>query len=656
MEKLYGQDQQWKISGSKKGGGASTPTEDPDTLRSRGEASLLAALCEGEVEGFPTDGVRGSHIYLDGTPLQTSSGDANFNTKGDEDVTVQFRTGTQSQSPMSGFSDVRIEQSSGVKLSKSTGETSVTTTSAELDSIVVRMGVGSLFKIEKDDGDIKGTSVEFRVSIVDITGSKVGGGDFTIEGKSRGPFEREYGFGLSGTGPWTVRVKRLSADPEDLKVNNDLYFKAVVGIISDKFSYPNTALIGMKFASEAFNSVPRISVELKGLKIKVPKDVSSTGVWGGKFTTEYSNNPAWVLYDLMTNTRYGAGLFIEEDDVDIYSLYEIAKYCDEKVSDGKGGKHKRFTFNGVINNRAEAYEVMNGIAAVFRGMIYFAQGTIMATQDRPGSVARQFSPSNVIVDVDDTGTVTGPPFVYEGTALKARKTAALVSWNDSSDGFKSKVEYVEDASGIQRYQYRETEVRAFGTTNRAQARRVGYWTLLTNLNETETVTFKVGAEGFFLMPGDIIEIIDPYRTPGLAAGALSEASTTGLVLDRNVTLKDGISYEIIIRDGGQEFQAAITSSAGVTNNISVSPAFAIAPEAGSAWFIREANIEAKKYRVTSLAEEKGVVTVMGTQYYEAKYDLVDKLSLLSPQLTSVATSKLINVPSVAPLSIGFSGL
>lgn len=655
MNELRKENQTWLIQGAGGGKGGKAPQEEPDTLRSRGEAGIVVALCEGEIEGFPTAEV-GKHIYLDGTPLIGANGGSNFNTKGDQDVEIQFTTGTQSQAPLAGFNDVRIEQSVGVKVTKQTGRVSATTTRSDLNRIVVRIGIGSLFKVE-DDGDIKADRVRFSIEIFDFIGEyPIASGQQEIWGKSRGPFDREYFYNLSGTGPWTVRVSRISDDPADLKNNSDLYFKAVIGILNDRLSYPNTSILGMKFSAEAFTSVPRVSVELKGTKLRVPTGVSEGGVWGGDFTYEYSNNPAWVLYDLMTNERYGAGLYIEADDIDIYSLYQIAQYCDEQVSDGKGGTEKRFTFNGIINNRAEAYEVMNGIAAVFRGMIYFAQGVIMATQDRPGSVVRQFSPANVVVEVDDRGEVTRPPFSYEGTALKARKTAALVSWNDRDDMYKSKVEYVEDAAAIQRYKYRETEIRAFGCTKIGQARRLGYWTLLTDLNETETVTFKVSAEGFFLMPGEIIEIADPYKSAGVAAGTLAAGGTTGLVLDRAVTLTEGTSYEIIIRDGSSELRAAVTSGAGVTANISVSPAFTVAPDAGSPWLIREASAEAKKYRVIGLTEDQGLVTVLATEYYEAKYDMVDNLQIVSPQLTSIATSNLIGLPQVSASSISFSGL
>lgn len=660
MEKLYGQDQQWKIVGSGGGGkgGGNAPVEDPDTLRSQAEASIVLALCEGEVEGFPgiSPSERGKYIYLDDTPLIAANGSSNFNKKNDNDVEIQFRTGTQSQSPMTGFADVRIEQSIGTKLTKQSGRVSATTTRSDLNRIVVRIGVGSLFKVE-DDGDVKATKVEFNIRIFDSIGSKpIVSEDLAIQGKSRGPFDREYFYPLSGTGPWTVRVRRTTADPKDLKTSNDLYFKAIVGVLDDKLFYPNTALMGMKFSAEAFSSVPKISVEIQGLKIRVPTGVGANGVWDGSFTYEYSNNPAWVLYDLMTNERYGTGLYIEADDIDIYSLYQIAQYCDERVPNGTGGTEKRFTFNGVINNRAEAYEVMNGIAAVFRGMIYFAQGLIMSTQDRSGPVVRQFSPSNVVVNVNEQGEVTSAPFTYEGTSLKARKTVALVSWNDRNDKFKSKVEYVEDAAGIERYGYREIEIRAFGTTKQSQARRIGYWTLLTNLNETETVTFKVSAQGFFLMPGEIIEIADPYRTSGVAAGAITAATTSTVSLDRDVTLQEGVSYQIIISDSGQELTSSITNSAGATSSISVAPSFSTAPQAGSPWLIREALAVGKKYRIVSLTEDSGIVNVLATEYYEAKYDLVDNFSLGSPTLTSVATSNLVGLPNVNASTIDFSGL
>jgi len=640
-EKLVGDVQSWSITGAGGGGkgGGEAPTEDPDTLRSKAKASVLSLFSEGRIKGFP-DGFsaeqRGQRIFLNDTPLVNKDGSRNF-----EDVNVVFTTGTQGQSSLPGFGDVRIEQTIGTKVQKRVGAISATTNSSSLNKLVVRMGVASLFRVE-DDGDIKGTSVSFNIQITDALGSTIVNSTQSISGKSRGAYDTEYTFGLSGTGPWTVRVRRNSNDPVDLKENSDLYFKALVGIIENTLRYPNSALMGFQVSAEFFDTVPSIAAELLGIEIQVPTNYDGasntySGVWDGTFKTELNNNPVWVFYDLLVNNRYGCGDFIEKEDVDIYSLLPIAKYCDEMVPNGKGGMEKRFTFNAYINNRGEAYEVLSSLAAAFRGMIYYAQGLIVATQDRPASVVKQFSPANVVVETSDSGELSKPAFVYEGTGLKARKTVALVSWNDKEDRYRGKIEYVEDRNGIDRYGYRELEVRALGCTSQGQAQRVGRWALITNLNETETVTFKVAAEGFFLMPGEIIEIADPYKTVGIYAGMASAILSGNIVLDRDVALEAGKSYEIIIRTSdGAEITAAITNGPGSTSSINFSPSFTSTPDLPAAWIIREAGVVPRKYRTVGLNEDEGVVTVLATAYYEDKYSIVDDFTMLSSETTSIA--------------------
>jgi predicted phage tail protein len=658
-ENLAGDVQYWSLSGS--GGGKSggdAPTEDPDSLRSKAKASVLSLFCEGEIQGFPDDftaNQRNQRIFLNDTALVGKDGKENF-----EDVEVVFARGTQNQASLRGFNEIRVEQSIGTKVTKDIGPVVATTSSSSLDRLNVRIGVASLFQVE-DDGDTKGTEVEFNIQIFSSTddSTPIVDKNEKIKGKSRGPYDVEYNFNLSGTGPWTVKVKRLTKDPENLRTNSDLYFKAIVGIIQETLRYPNSALIGFTVSSEFFQSVPDISAELLGLKIKVPVNYDRaankySGVWNGQFKTEYNNNPVWVFYDLLTNPRYGCGQFIEKKDIDIYSLLPIAKYCDEKVSDGKGGEEKRFEFNAYINNRGEAYEVLNSLAAAFRGMIYYAQGQIVATQDRPASVVKQFSPANVIVEVAEGGELTQPAFVYEGTGLKARKTVALVSWNDKNDRYRSKIEYVEDRNAIERYGIRELEVRALGCTSQGQAQRVGRWALVTNLNETETVTFKVAAEGFFLMPGEVIEIADPYKNVGIYAGTLAAAGTSAVVLDREVPLEAGKTYEIIIRTAdGLDLTSTITSSPGSVDNISFSPSFTEEPDLPAAWIIREAGAEPRKYRVIALNEDDNVVTVLASAYYEDKYDIVDDSTILSSQTTSIAG--FVVTPTVSVGSIVLRG-
>lgn len=652
-EKLTGDVQYWSLSGAGGGkGGGEAPTEDPDSLRSKAQASVLSLFCEGEIQGFPDDFTaeqRNKRIFLNDTALVGGDNKKNF-----EDVNIVFARGTQDQSSLQGFNEIRVEQSVGVKVTKDIGPVSATTTSSDLDRLNVRVGVASLFTVE-EEGDVKGGEVEFNIQIIDSIGTEIANSNEKIKGKSRGPYDVEYNYSLSGTGPWTVKVKRQTKDPDNLRDNNDFYFKAIVGIIQETLRYPNSALIGFNVSAEFFQSVPSISAELLGLKIQVPSNYDAdlntySGVWDGSFKTEFNNNPAWVFYDLLTNPRYGCGQFIEKEDIDIYALLPIAQYCDEMVPDGMGGEEKRFTFNGYINNRGDAYEVLNALAASFRGMIYYAQGQIIATQDRPFSVVKQFSPANVIVDVSDNGTLTKPAFVYEGTGLKARKTVALVSWNDKNDRYRSKIEYVEDRDAIERYGYRELEVRALGCTSQGQAQRIGRWALMTNLNETETVTFKVAAEGFFLMPGEVIEIADPYKSVGIYAGSLTAAGTSAVVLDRPVTLEDGVTYEIIIRTAdGLDATATITNSEGSTDNISISPSFPQQPELPAAWIIREAGVEPRKYRVIGLNEDDNVVTVLASAYYEGKYSDVDESTILSSQTTSIAglaVTPIVNAGSI----------
>lgn len=658
-------EQDWWISGSKKGGGGSqVPTEDPDTLRSRAEANILAAICEGPIQGYAT-GNPGTSVFLNDTPLQDALGSSNFG----DNVSTFLQNGTQDQSALSGYSDVRIEQSVGVKVENRAGPTSITTTSASLNRIVVRVGIGALYRVQ-DNGDVKGNSVSFNITVIDNNGSVIINDGRSISGKSRGPVDFEYYYALSGEGPWSVRVRRDSSDPVNIRQVDDFYFKAVVGIIDQSLRYPNTALIGVRLRAEGFNSVPTISTLLKGMIIKVPTNYDPaggtySGIWNGAFKTAYSNNPAWVFYDLITNKRYGCGDFLDASAVDKFTLYEIGRYCDELVSNGRGGQERRFTFNGYINNRGEAYEVLNSLAATFRGMLYYSNGTIVATQDRPGRVVKIFDASNVIQEVDDSGRVTTPPFVYEGTGRKARKTVALVSWNDPEDKYKAKIEYVEDRQAIDRYGYREMEVRGFGCTSQSQAQRIGRWMLVTNLTEKETVTFKTPAQGLFLLPGEIIQIADKDRTGGIAAGIVASGSTTStIVLDREVTLLSGITYTLqtVTNDSQVLYQGTsaqqlsdateartVTTAAGTHTSLSVSPAYSSAPSMGEAWFLQSTQVVTRLYRIVGLTEENNVVTVLATAYNPEKYDLVDTSTVLDTQLRSVASLRV--TPTVLPNSI-----
>ena len=634
------------------GGGGREPEEDPESLRSRAEASVLAVIAEGEVQGFASGDDPLKRTYIDTVPIKNEDGSLNFT---EESLNIQYRTGTQNQSAIPDFDDVRTEQSVGVRLTKAVGAVARTTFTSLIDRVRIRVGIGSLFEIDTDSGDVKKSSLKFSIKIRPIGGIDIVNENKTINGKSRGPVDFEYEYELTGNGPWIVTLERLTDDPNTTNISNDLFWKAIVGIYEKSFRYPNSALIGVKVDAEKFTSVPRVAVEILGTKIKVPSNYdaesrSYSGIWDGTFQTVYSNNPAWVFYDLLTNTRYGAGEFVTENDIDIYSLYSIAQHCDELVPDGRGGSEPRFTFNAYVTNRAEAYEVLNALAAAFRGMLYFSEGTIVAIQDKIKPITKIFSPANVIQEVDDDGNVASPPFQYEGTARKARKTVALVSWNDPDDLYKAKIEYVEDRAGIDRYGYREVDVRAFGTTSQGQAQRIGRWTLLSDQLETEIITFKVATEGFFILPGEVIGVADPAKGGKRYGGRVVGSTTSSISIDSSFIIVGGSSYQasVMLPDGSVETRA-VTNSAGSTTTLSLSPALSAAPVAGAPWVLQEDGDSVRKFRVISVSEDSGQVTVLGALYDESKFNLVDNSTYIG--LGRQSTASVQAVPSIETGSI-----
>ena len=685
----------WKIEltgagggGGKGGGEVRTPVEDAESLRSRSEALFVAVMSEGEVLGFEPGVDPLTRVFLDNVPIKNIDGSFNFqvgqiftgssaatNGKGGfvgtisattnvnrtsatgevGSIVVDYRVGTQNQAPMPGFDDVKAEQGVGVKITRLAGPLSRTTTSALFSRLRVRVGIGSLFFIDENNADVKGTSVSFNIKIRPDGGSLFVNENKTISGKSRGPVDFEYEYGMQGTGPWVVTVERVTADPTTTRISDDIYFKAIVGIIDRSFRYPNTALLGMKIGAENFSTVPRVSAELMGMKIKIPSNYNPysrqySGIWDGSFKTDWSNNPAWVFYDLLTNTRYGAGSFIGEANVDRYSLFPIAQYCDELVPNGRGGSEPRFTFNAYITDRGEAYEVLNALASAFRGMLYFNEGNVVAIQDKPKATTKIFTAANVIQKADDNGNVTEPPFSYEGTARRARKTIALVSWNDPEDDYKAKIEYVEDRDGLERYGYHETEVRAFGTTSQGQAQRIGRWILLTNQLETEMVTFKVATEGFFVLPGEVIGIADPAKGGKRYGGrVVSGSSSSSIAIDAPFTIAGGASYSLSIALPGTVQTRVVVNGPGATSSLSVSPAFSATPEAGAVWVLQENGSGLRQFRVISVNEDDGVVTVLASFYEETKFSLADQSTILSVRRSS--TGRNVVVPRVSGGSI-----
>jgi predicted phage tail protein len=684
-ESRYDKEGGWEIvlSGSKKDEGRK-PEEDPESLRSRSEATVVGVMSEGEVFGFELGVDPLNKIFLDGTPIKNIDGSFNYgvskfftgsavnsNGKGNlgpaisqsipglqrgtitgevNALVVDYRVGTQDQDPMPGFDDIRAEQSVGLRLARASGPISRTTLASNFSRIRIRVGIGALFFIDKETGDVKGRTVSFNVKIRPIGGSNFVNENISITGKSRGSVDFEYEYRLVGAGPWVVTLERLTEDPTSTSISDDLFFKGIVGIIDRSFRYPNSCLIGLKIGAENFTAVPTLAAEMLGVKVKIPSNYNPftrqySGVWDGTFQTNWTNNPAWIFYDLLTNTRYGAGDFISESQVDRYSLLPIAQYCDELVPNGRGGLEPRMTFNAYITDRGDAYEVLNALAASFRGLTYFAEGTIVAIQDRPKNVTKIFSSANVIQEVDDGGEITSPPFVYEGSARKARKTVALVSWNDPLDNYKEKIEYVEDVSGVARYGLQEMEVRAMGTTSQGQAQRIGRWMLLTNQLETSTVSFNVATEGNFVLPGEIIGIADPARQGKRFGGRVVNATVSLVTIDAPFTFLAGKSYSLTVTLANGAVQSrTVTNGAGAASAITISPPLSSAPLVGSMWVLQEDGEGYELYRVGAINEDSGEMTIFATQYDPAKFSETDSSTVLGLSRTAIAGPQI--VPSV----------
>ena len=609
------------------GGGGRVAVEAKDSLRSKAFARVLDLVCEGEIGGL-VDGAKS--IYLDETPLQNA--DESFNFQGLEFVT---RNGTQSQEYIPGFAAVESETGVGIEVKESASVTRQVS-NPEVDAVRVRISIPQLTKQNTSNGDIKGSTVTYAIDVQSNGGGFVEYLQDTVKGKTTSKYERSYRVELTGSAPWDIRVRRITADSTKIALQDKTFWESYTEIIDAKLRYPNSALVGIKVDSSQFNTVPRRAYDVKLLKVRVPTNYDATtrtytGVWNGTFKVEWTDNPAWCFYDLLTNDRYGLGGLIDQSQVDKWALYAVARYCDELVPDGFGGTEPRFTCNIYIQSRAEAYRVIQDMASIFRGMVYWQSGAITVSQDAPADAVYLFTPANV---VDGT-------FVYSGSSAKARHTVAMVSWNDPEDFFRQKVEYVEDAAGIARYGIVQTDVTAIGCTSRGQANRVGRWLLYSEQSESEVVVFKTGIEGAVARPGQIIQVADPVRGGARRGGRVASATVSAITLDSPVSLTgSGHTLAVILPNGSVE-ERAVASVGGST--VLVASPFSAAPAAGAIWVLQSPNLQAQTFRVVSAVEAEDGVEINALAHNPDKFDAIEQGLVLQPREIS-ALSLVPNSP------------
>ena len=461
----------------------------------------------------------------------------------------------------------------------------------------------------------------------------------TITGKTTSKYQKSHRIELTGDAPWDIRVRRITADSTSSALQNKTFWDSYTEIIDGKFRYPNSAIVGVRIDAAQFDSIPRRSYDLKLLKVKIPSNYNPqtrayTGIWDGTFKVAWTDNPAWCFYDLVTNSRYGLGGFIPEAQVDKWTLYAIGRYCDELVPNGFGGTEPRYTCNIYFQTREEAYTVINNMASIFRGMPYWASGAITLGYDAPADPVYQFSNSNV---VDGS-------FSYQGSAIKARHTVALVTWNDPEDFYRQKVEYVEDADGIARYGIVQTEVIAVGCTSRGQANRAGRWILFTEQSETELVTFKTGIEGNQIRPSNIIQIADEARAGTRTGGRVASATTSVVTLDQNVSGIANIgtgTLSVILPSGTLETRSI---SSVATSIVTVSSPFTETPAPNAIWMVQTSTLSLQTFRVTSIIEEADGLSVTALAHNPNKYAEVEQGLILAPRVIS-SLSLVPNAPN-----------
>ncbi|WP_256001110.1 phage tail tip fiber protein [Klebsiella pneumoniae] len=622
--------------GSKGGGGARTPVEANDTVNSRAMASVLDLLGEGVIGGL-VDGAKS--ILLNDTPLQNADGSYNFS-----GVTWWFRDGSQDQTVIDGFDFIETPKSVGMQL-KQTSQVNVSLDSADSDRVRVVMKFPSLRKIDKKSGDTNGTTVQYKFQIdagngkgfVDAIAEGEGSSIITLTAKKTGVYYRSYVFDLPKPAKsYTLRAIRLTEDhKDDSYLYDDTYIDSIGEIVNTSLNYPNSALVGLKINSEQFGStMPSRSYLIKGLKIRVPSNYNADtnsydGNWDGTFKLASSSNPAWILFDLLTNTRYGLGEFVKESMINIGELYQIGRYCDAFVDDGFGGKEKRFAINTQITSRQDAYRVVQDIAGAFRGMVYWAGGMVHITQDSPADPVMLFSNSNVV----------NGSFAYKGSARKDRYSVALITYNNKEDGYKQSVEYVEDQEAIKRYGIRKTESVAFGCTSRGQAHRVGLWTLYTSRMESDVITFAVGMDSVFLMPGDIVLIADKFRAGRRNSGRIIGYTSNSIKLDAPVDLTSVGNHITFLSAEGKMVERDILENGKNITTVTFKAALSSneTPVNDAVWVIAQPDLTPLQARVVSVAEgDDGTsFNITAIQNNPTKYEAIDSGAQLIPQNTTV---------------------
>ncbi|MEN3936494.1 host specificity protein J, partial [Enterobacter hormaechei] len=607
----------------RKGGSSSarTPTEQPDDLQSVAKAKILIALGEGEFAGNLT----ARDIYLDGTPLENSDGSQNFS-----GVAWEFRAGTQAQNYIQGIPGTENEINVGTTVSSDTAWTH-TFTNTQLSAVRLRLKWPSLFE-QKDNGDLVGYSINYTIELQTDGGTWKTILNTSVTGKTTSGYERSHRIDLPQAGStWTVRLRKLTADANSAKIGDTMTLQSYTEVIDAKLRYPNTALLYVEFDSSQFNgSIPQISCEPRGRVIRVPDTYDPetrtySGTWTGVFKWAWTDNPAWIFYDLVVTDRFGLGDRLTASNIDKWTLYQVAQYCDQAVPDGKGGNgtEPRYICNVYVQDRNDAYTVLRDFAAIFRGMTYWGGDQIVALADMPRDVDYSYTRANVI----------DGRFNYASSTSKTRYTSALVSWSDPDNAYADAMEPVFEQALVARYRgFNQLEMTAIGCTRQSEANRKGRWGILTN-NKDRVVSFDVGLDGNIPQPGYIIAVADELLSGKAMGGRISGVNGRVITLDRDSSAAAGHRLMVNLPSGASQSRT-IQSVNG--RAITVTTAYSETPEAESVWVVESDELYAQQYRVVSVSDNNnGTFTISAVYHDPDKYARIDTGAIIDQRPISV---------------------
>ncbi|WP_222890354.1 DUF1983 domain-containing protein [Enterobacter sp. C2] len=615
-----------------------TPVEQPDSAQSMARCRMLLALGEGEFAG----GLDATRIYLDGTPLGNADGSMNF-----ENVSWDFRPGTQMQDPIPGFPAVENETTIGVALTNATPWTRAFS-NTQIDAVLVRIGISGLQQ-QESNGDIVGTSVTYHIDVAIDGGAYETVMTKTVTEKLSSLYELTHRINLpkASTG-WQIRVVRDTADSTSQLLQNKTQVQAITEVIDARMRYPHTALLYVSFNAKAFSNIPKISCRPKGRIIRIPSNYDPiartySGTWNGTLKWGWSNNPAWIWFDVLTEPRFGLGRRVTPDMLDKWELYRIAQRCDQLVPDGKGGSatEPRFMFDIYIQSQADAWQVIKDIAAGFNGMTFWGNNMFNVVSDMPADTSK--------LQILTRASVVGKP-TYSSGSEKNRYSSALINFSDPDNHYQDRTTAVMFPDLVKQFNFKQTQITAIGCTRESEAQRRGGWAVYSNYLD-RIITVETGLDGVAFMPGTVFAFADERVSGRVYGGRVTDydASIRAVTTDRGTSAVPGDT--LMIRTQGGTVESRIIQAVN-GNQLIVSTPFTVAPAPDAVFVIDAGQLRLQYFRVTNLRynDEENTFTITGAEYNISKYDAVDNNARLDVPPISLIPTGLVAQPGNVTVS------